>query len=174
MTKPSETFNIEHQTQSEPLTTAQTAAYLAIPPSASMETVLTTLATDPRTKRQKQPKKTDKSFDCESCGERHGNGKCPMNRKRAKEAYKTLEFFALRAGGEFYLRGKSKRMDAELIEQNMSDMLCNLAHLCDARGIQFGDVLRRAEGHYKSEVAGESAHGNEAPGNIRQQFEPIY
>lgn len=111
----------------------------------------------------------NESVYCPSCNTEHANMKdCAFIETRAKDAMEALESFA-RKGGEFYLEDSATEMDADLTEQNMGDLLCNLAHLCDIKGIAFADVLRSAKGHYEAEVAGE---GHEQPYNMTQEFEP--
>lgn len=37
-------------------------------------------------------------------------------------------------------------------EDAISDLLCNLMHLCDVRGDDFGTLLNRGAGHYQAEI----------------------
>jgi hypothetical protein len=93
----------------------------------------------------------DSEAYCEECGVVHEGGTCPENDRRAKAAAATLKYFA-KHGGE-WITGE-KVMSPDMIEQNMSDLLCNFAHYCDLNGVQMSDVLRRAKGHYDAEAKG--------------------
>ncbi len=40
-------------------------------------------------------------------------------------------------------------------ESTISDLLCDLRHLCDALGLEFAAELARGEHHYEAEIRGE-------------------
>jgi hypothetical protein len=86
---------------------------------------------------------------CEACFISHDGEPCPMNAKRAETALKVLTYFA-KNGGE-RIRGE-KTLSPDMIEQNMSDLICDFAHLLDLHGLEMGEVLRRAKNHYDAEV----------------------
>lgn len=98
---------------------------------------------------------------CESCDTEHKGDPCPMQRDRIKLAKDTLEYFAKSSMGE-WIDGQ-KSMSADLVEQNMSDLICNFAHYCDGKKVSLGEVLRRAQSHYREESS-----------DPRQEFEPSY
>jgi hypothetical protein len=85
--------------------------------------------------------------DCEHCGVVHPLGKCPENDRRAAHALQALIYFA-HHGGEWVQGG----LTPDLIEQNMSDLVCDFAHLCDLHDVNMSEVLRRAKGHYDAET----------------------
>lgn len=91
-----------------------------------------------------------KSWLCEECETIHRSG-CPKNKPRAVNAYKALEYFAKNGGEYFLLRGK-RELDKDMVAQNMGDLFCNFAHLCDVRGISFADALRSGQSHYNAET----------------------
>lgn len=47
----------------------------------------------------------------------------------------------------------------ENLIQNTSDLLCDLAHLCDRSGMNLGDLLNRANRHYRAETSFDEVHG---------------
>lgn len=67
-----------------------------------------------------------------------------INVSRAEWAKDTLEYFAVNHGEA--LNGPG------MLEQNISDLLCNLAHFCDATGLLLSDLMRTAEMHYDEET----------------------
>lgn len=98
---------------------------------------------------------------CESCDDYHNGDPCPIQKSRVKGAKDTLEYFARHAGGE-WIEGE-RTMSHDMIEQNMSDLICNFAHYCDKKGVSLGEVLRRAKGQYEAE--------SQKP---KQEFEAVY
>lgn len=46
--------------------------------------------------------------------------------------------------------------DVNMLEQQMSDLLCDMHHLADAAGIQWDDMIRRSDMHYYDEIAEEA------------------
>jgi hypothetical protein len=84
---------------------------------------------------------------CETCGQ----AECICdetddwgNEQRAAAAHRTVEYFADLCG-EIGV-GKS------LLEQNMTDLLCDLAHLCDREELSLTSILASAEMHYDAET----------------------
>ena len=72
-----------------------------------------------------------------------------QNPERAAAAKRALDAFA-RDCGEVY-ECDTPDETRELAEQNLSDLLCNLAHYCDRIGLKMADCLRRAAMHYGEE-----------------------
>lgn len=68
------------------------------------------------------------------------------NERRSLAAESTLTSFAA-------LRGELGEMGGlgRLAEQNVVDLIADLAHFCEARGIDFEKCLRLARAHYAAE-----------------------
>lgn len=73
-----------------------------------------------------------------------------LNKMRAEQAEAAIKFFHQLAGES----GKWTR-SSNTQEVAMGDLLCNMAHLCDRRGVAMADVLRRAVDCYTGETAGQ-------------------
>ena len=54
--------------------------------------------------------------------------------------------------GEKPTKGASAAQNHGLEELNLSDMLSDLAHHCDAHKLDFSDCIRRARNHYTEET----------------------
>lgn len=66
------------------------------------------------------------------------------NMKRVKRAELMVDAYAILAGDQ-----------AELMETVLTDLLADLMHLCDYKGVVFADSLYSAEKHHWAEVTGE-------------------
>lgn len=66
------------------------------------------------------------------------------NRQRAANAQKGVSAYK-RTGG---LRGEG-------LDTVLSYMLCDLAHLCDQKGVDLGECLTRGRNHYNAETQAE-------------------
>jgi hypothetical protein len=69
-----------------------------------------------------------------------GNVMEPTNNDRARWANDALETMAIETGSQ-----------QEFIEEKVSDLLCNLRHLCDAEGLNFNKVDARARINHAEE-----------------------
>jgi len=71
----------------------------------------------------------------------------------------TVEDNSVRAGfAATAVKAFAKRVgthDWEDMETNLSDLLCDLMHLCNALGISFEDMVSRGAFHYDAELRGE-------------------
>lgn len=74
-----------------------------------------------------------------------------MNARRAKWAGQTLDYYTNNAG-EAAKPSMTKAQRLDLKRQNLSDLLCQFAHLCDRDGIDFMERLHVAEYHYREET----------------------
>jgi hypothetical protein len=74
-----------------------------------------------------------------------------MKALRAKWADATLKHYTQTAG-EKPRPGMTKAQRLDLKRQNLSDLLCQLAHLCDRDGIDFMSRLHVAAYHYREEA----------------------
>jgi hypothetical protein len=76
-----------------------------------------------------------------------------MNDERAEWALSTIQAFGTTTGECFYDFDGQER-DA-ILQQNISDLLGDLAHLCDREGVNLRAMLDRAEHHYNEETDNE-------------------
>jgi len=67
----------------------------------------------------------------------------PGNARRARRARAALRTYSRAVGN-----------GDEDPETQLSDLLCDLMHLTDAKKVEWDEVVRRAEGHYSAEIAG--------------------
>jgi hypothetical protein len=72
-----------------------------------------------------------------------------MNAARSAAAGKSLIMFSTNFGER--LVGDS-RVDAGLIEQNLTDLIANFGHLCDRQGLKLAEIVARAAGQYNDET----------------------
>ncbi len=70
-----------------------------------------------------------------------------QNPRRIKAAKETLQLFAA-AYGELDGSGKV----GKLAQQNITDLLSDLAHYCESVGLSFSDCVRAAERHHSFET----------------------
>jgi hypothetical protein len=68
------------------------------------------------------------------------------NAHRVGWAERTLNAFCLTQGTRYIV--------TETREAQLSDLLTNLAHFCDAHGLELAETLRRARLHYDAETGG--------------------
>jgi hypothetical protein len=74
-----------------------------------------------------------------------------MNRRRAEAAEHAITAFTSYFG-EKPCEGMTRLQRHDLLRQNLMDMLCDIAHFCDRKGIDFGLQLERASGHYSEKT----------------------
>ena len=72
----------------------------------------------------------------------------PSNSDRADWAYVAVEAFAAEV--------REEDMLGEETDLVISDLLCDLMHLCDVAEINWTACIERAEGHYREEIDEES------------------
>jgi len=89
-----------------------------------------------------------------------------MNQARAEWARAAVDAF----------RAETRLDDGDGMDTAIGDLLANLAHLCDAEGLDFDHLLSRAMGHYVAETtANEGKNGEEVDGpqfdriNVREE-----
>lgn len=70
-----------------------------------------------------------------------------MNEKRAAAAERALLSFA----ADFGEVGEGE----DFTSQNLCDLLANFGHLCDRAGLDIGELLQKARGHYNEETDNE-------------------
>ena len=73
-----------------------------------------------------------------------------MNEKRAQWAAEALEAFE--RYGESAEKDSSEEECRALMEQNLSDLLADFAHLCDRKGLNMTNIIRIAMEHYSEET----------------------
>lgn len=73
-----------------------------------------------------------------------------MNKDRASWALAAVETFRAETG-----------MDSEDLDTVVGDLLADLAHLCDERGLDFGHLIWRADMHYTAETSSEDSENAE-------------
>jgi len=76
-----------------------------------------------------------------------------MNSRRAQWAAEAFEQF-IQAHGKPSLPGLGETLRREIREQNLSNLLANLAHMCDRDGIDLSGRLRLAAVHYWAATVG--------------------
>ena len=67
------------------------------------------------------------------------------NVDRALDALKVVELHALRTG-----------IEREAVETRIVDLLANIMHLCDDKGLDQDEMIERAAGHYREEYTEEN------------------
>lgn len=65
----------------------------------------------------------------------------PNNRDRAEWAREALDGFIAETGNA-----------SGTTDEHVSDLLCDLRHLCDAEGVEWAAMIRRANMHYRAEI----------------------
>lgn len=70
----------------------------------------------------------------------------PTNEDRAEWAWRALEAFAKQTGQD--TNGGDLKYDREIV---VSDLLCDLMHLCDRDGIDFNLALQNGQDNYREE-----------------------
>lgn len=109
-------------------------------------------------------------FSCNDCGKPYTendrrslsaeeNGRCD---KCHAKSIKKLAASAL-VGVKAYAKLVGLSRSGDGLETVLSDMLADLGHLCDQKGIELGDCLRRGRDHYNA--------GTETP--KVQEFSPL-
>ena len=73
-----------------------------------------------------------------------------MNDDRAKWALSAVSEFGYTTGECFETFKGDQRLT--ILEQNISDLLCDLAHLCDREGMNLTHLISRARRHYNEET----------------------
>ena len=73
----------------------------------------------------------------------------PDNESRADLAHATLHYFCKEAPGHTH-----NRMDDDINESDISDLICNLMHLCKRDRIDWHYVTRVAQENFRAEVRG--------------------
>lgn len=74
-----------------------------------------------------------------------------MNQERVEWARAAVQAF----------QGETGLGEADGLDTAIMDLLADLAHLCDAEGLDFGHLLYRAEGHYTEETSSEGSENAE-------------
>lgn len=80
-----------------------------------------------------------------------------MNDQRSDAAEDVIHVFAKGGLGEFISYEDDEGNDtgvmlAEMITQNLTDLIANFGHYCDRNDIEFSEILRRAQFHYDEET----------------------
>lgn len=75
----------------------------------------------------------------------------PDNDSRADLAQETLRYFCKEAPGRSH-----NRVDDDITESDISDLICNLMHLCKRDGIEWDWVMHSAESNFEAESEEES------------------
>jgi hypothetical protein len=73
------------------------------------------------------------------------------NQDRAEWARAAVETFQAQTG----------LTDADGLDTAISDLLADLAHLCDEEGLDFGHLIWRADNHYTEETSSEDSEDAE-------------
>lgn len=63
--------------------------------------------------------------------------------------------------------------DTEGLSYTLSDLLCDVRHLCDAAGLDFNEIATRAEDHWTCETEGGENEGCYTPAQIRLAYEAL-
>ena len=74
-----------------------------------------------------------------------------LNQQRAFAASQTLVHFSRTAMGET-MDGTMRGEDFDLRQQNLTDLLCDLAHFCDGLELNLAECLRNAQSNYLAET----------------------
>lgn len=99
------------------------------------ETYLCTLCSKPYKESTPRPESAVDEGQCVRCAVKE-------NKRRGGNALEAVIVYAKRG---------SMTVNGDGLETVLSDMLCDLAHLCDQKGVEIGECLRRGLDHYNAE-----------------------